>query len=168
MKGFLSFALVLAMIACLLWFCAATAQNSVELEKTKNELIKAEQANKERTLLENGVDRIVAAKLDEQITLGNFNVQKAQNEINTRLAGYLKGKAKASTLSHQSIGEATMQFLNENTSVQILEAEGAIYAEYVYTSSILKNTIISAKLGNKIISYFEVPIGYTQREIRPA
>lgn len=166
MKGFLSSALVLAMLLCLLWISAAANQNTFLIEQTKNELIKAETANKERTLLENSVDKIVITKLNEQITLQNFNVQKAQNEINEALQTYLKEKAHTANLTHKKTGEITKQFLNENTSVAILRGEEVIFAEYTYTSTIFKNTIISAKLGNKIISYFEVPIGYTHIELR--
>ena len=168
MKGFLNFALVLAMIVCLLWISVANVQNSFLLEQTKNELLKSEMANKERTLLETGFDKLVKTKLEEQVLLGNFNVIKAQNEINSKLAEYLKGKAKASTNYFENIGEISKEFLNENSSVQILQGEGVVYAEYTFTSNVMKNTIISAKLGNKIISYFKVPEGYTYRGIWPA
>ena len=167
MKGFLSFALVLAMILCLLWISVANNQNSFALEQTKNELIKAEMANKERTLLENAVDKIVKAKLTEQILRKNFNVINAQNEINSKLAEYFKEKADAQNLAHEIIGEANIVFLNQNTSVQLLQGEGAVYAEYTFTSSLMKNTTVGNKLGNKIISYFEIPIGYTQRILMP-
>lgn len=166
MKGFLSFTLVLAMIIVLLWLSVAGTKNAFELEKTKNELIKAEQANKERTLLENNFDKIVKIKLEEQIMLGNFNVHTAQNEINSAIAKYLIGKANTSNLMYEKTGEINKEFLNENTSVQILKAQGVVYAEYVYASNLMKNSIISKKLGNKIISYFKVPIGYTQKKIQ--
>ncbi|MEI7961758.1 MAG: hypothetical protein WCI04_05475 [archaeon] len=167
MKGFLSFSLVLAIIVCLLWISIANSQNSFTLEQTKNELLKAEIANKERTLLENGFDKIVRIKLTEQVMKRNFNVINAQNEINQKLANYLKQKAYASTIFYEKIGETTTDFLNQNSSVQILQGEGIIYAEYSFTSSFLKNTTVGKKLGNKIITYFEVPIGYTYKGIWP-
>lgn len=166
-KGFLSFALVLAMILCLLYMALALQETNFEFEKTKNELIKAEQANKERTLLENGTDRIITAKLEEQIMLENFNVQKAKNEINSKLAQYLKGKTITTNLFRQKTGEISTNFLNENTTAQILKGKNLAYAEWTYSSNTAKNSIISAKFGNKIISYFEIPIGHTQKIIKP-
>ncbi|MCX6803640.1 MAG: hypothetical protein NTY48_03645 [Candidatus Diapherotrites archaeon] len=165
MKGFVSYALILAMTLILILFTQNTQNNYLGLEKVKNELIIAEEANKQRTLLENNTDKIVKAKLEEQINNGNYNSVIALSEINTILAKYLNKKTFASTLLHQKIGETTKEYLIENSTVQILRGEGIVYAEYSFTSSILKNTIVSAKLGREIISYFQIPAEYTQKII---
>jgi len=163
MKGFFGFAAALAMVALLFFLGAAIVQSENELNATQNELIKAEQANKERTLLENNCDKIIYSKLNEQILKNNFNVADAQSEINSALANYLNKKAKSMNQFHEEIGEVTSTFLNQNSAVVLLQTEEAIYAEYNFTSTPLMNTRIGKKLGEKIISYFEIPIGYTTK-----
>jgi len=163
MKGFFGFALCLAMILILLLFGTTIQKDQEQLEKIKNELIIAEQANKEKTLLENNTDKIIKTKLIEQTENKNFNTAKAQNEINTALENYLQGKAVATTIFGEKIGELTKEFLKENSSVMILQTNGKTYAEYVFTSNTSKNTTVSSKLGNKIITYFEIPAGHTTR-----
>jgi len=166
MKGFFAYAIAMAMIVVLLYFIPSIQNNSHSFEKIKNELIIAEEANKERTLLENNTDKIIYAKLSEQITNQNFKVALAQNEINTALAKYLRGKTKASTILNQTLGEATTQFLNENSSVAIFQTKEITYAEYVFTSSPTKSTTVSAKEGNEIITYFQIPPGSSTKIIK--
>jgi len=163
MKGFFAYAIAIALLVVLLFFCIGNNQTQNTLEKTKYELIKAENANKERTLLENNTDKIINTKLQEQIFLRNYNVAKAQTSINTALANYLKGKATATSIFFENIGEITPIYLTENSSVVILTARGVTYAEYTYTSTPLLNTIVSKKLGENIITYFKIPIGYSQK-----
>ena len=166
MKGFFGYALGLAMLIVLLYLGLALGNHQFELEKVKNELIIAEISNKEKTLLENNTDKIIRTKLEEQIILKNYNLIRAQNEINSALSNYFKGKASAMSIFNENLGEATTFFLNQNSSVAIFEGEGITYAEYSFTSSLLKNTTVSVKLGNKIITYFQIPIGYIIKIIR--
>jgi hypothetical protein len=165
MKGFFGFAICLAMILILVLFTTTIQQEQLKLEKTKNKLIIGEQANKERTLLENNTDKIIKTKLIEQTENKNFKIKKAKNEINSALENYLKGKTIASTIFKEKIGETTKEFLNENSSVILLQTKGAIYAEYVFTSTPTKKTMVTAKLGKGLITYFEIPIGYTTKII---
>jgi len=166
MKGFFAFAVAMAMLVVLLFFCIGNNENHFVFEQTKNELMKAEQANKERTLLENNTDKIISTKLDEQIILRNYNVASAQLAINTALANYLKGKANATSAFFENLGEVNATYLTENSSVMILTVKGVTYAEYTYTSTPLLNTIVSKKLGNEIITYFKIPIGYSQKKLQ--
>jgi len=163
-KGFVGFILILAIITLLLFFTIQLNQNNENLEKTKNELIKAEMANKERTILENNVDKIIDIKLNEQITLQNFNTQTAKNSINSTLANYLNGKAKIYLLNNQT-REISLLFLNQNSSVQLLKSKYFIYAEYVYAPNLFSNTI-KQKLGNKLIIEFIFPSYYTKTILR--
>ncbi|MFA5931255.1 MAG: hypothetical protein WC821_03005 [archaeon] len=166
MKGFFGYALGLAMLIVLLYLGISLGNHQFELEKVKNELIITEISNKEKTLLENNTDKIIRTKLEEQIILKNYNLIKAQNEINSTLSNYFKGKANAMSIFNEKLGEATTSFLNQNSSVAIFEAQGITYAEYTFTSNLLKNTTVGKKLGNKIITYFQIPIGYTTKIIR--
>ncbi len=165
MKGFFSFAIAMAMLVILLYFTIGNNENQLLFEKTKNELMKAEESNKERTLLENNTDKIISVKLNEQILLKNYNVIKAQNSINSALANYLKNKTNTSGIFFENLGEVSTTFLNENSSVLILTVRGVTYAEYTYTSNPSLNTIVSKRFGEKIITYFKIPIGYTQRKM---
>jgi hypothetical protein len=166
MKGFFSFAISIAALIILLFLCIGINENNLVLEKTKHELMKAEIANKDLTILENNVDKIINLKLNEQILKRNYNTALAQKEINSKVANYLTGKAKASTINFEETGEVTENYLTQNSSVTILTAHGLTYAEYTFTSSPLLNTTVSKKLGNQINSYFQIPIGYTQQKIQ--
>jgi len=163
-KGFIGFVLALAMITLLLLFTIQLNKNNENLEKTKNELIKAENSNKERTLLENNVDKIIDTKLNEQITLQNFNTQTAKNSINSALFNYLKGKAKIYFLNGKN-NELSTLFLNQNSSVQLLKSEYFIYAEYNYAPNLV-TTKVKQILGNKLISEFIFPANYIRTIMR--
>jgi hypothetical protein len=162
MKGFFAFATVLAIISLLLIFSHNSAESSFILEQTENELIKTEEAHKERTLLENNVDKIVEEKLKEQIEKRNHNTKKALEEISASLSEFLKEKTVAKTIFGQTIGEVTKEFLNENSAVQIIKTKKFIYAEYTFTSNLSKTNTITADFGNEIKIEFRVPIGYSQ------
>jgi hypothetical protein len=166
-KGFFGFAIVLAMSLILFQANYGLQKSFFETEKTKNELIKAEQANKERTLLENNTDKIIYIKLLEQIITKNYNRIKARNEINIALENYLKNKAEAKTIYGEKTGEITLDCLNENSEVFILPAKHVVYAEYAYTSDKTKTNIVGKKLGNEIKTEFKIPIGSTTRLILP-
>jgi hypothetical protein len=163
-KGFVGFVLILAMATLLLFFTIQLKQNNESMEKTKNELIKAEMANKERTIIENNIDKIIDAKLNEQITLQNFNTQKAKNSINSELFKYLNKKAKV-YLFNGATNEISLLFLNQNSSVQLLKSEYFIYAEYVYAPN-TSTTQLKQIFGNKLISEFIFPANYTKTIMR--
>jgi hypothetical protein len=168
MKGFISFTLVLAMILVLFYFACTAQTSQLGMEKVKNELMKAEQANKERTLLENNTDKIIQTKLKEQMEKKNFNVEQVQNEINTNLAKYLQGKAELTTIFYEKLGVITAQNLNENSNVMIIQGKNVTYGEYTFTSTITRNTTVSTKLGNEITTHFEIPVGYSVKILLPA
>ena len=78
-KGFSGFILTTLMLALMLSFTIQLNENKLIMKETINELIKTEMGNKERTLIENNLDKIIQTKLNEQITLQNFNTQTAKN-----------------------------------------------------------------------------------------
>lgn len=166
MKGFFAYFIAIAMSIFLLLVCIGNNQNRFVFEEIKTELMENENSNKERTLLENNTDKIISTKLDEQIILKNCNVLAAQKSINTALAKYLVEKANSTNNFFKTPSEITLKYLNENSSVVILCAKKITYAEYVYTSNPLLNTSISKKLGKGIITYFTIPIGYSQIKLK--
>ena len=165
-KGFYSFFIVLAMMVMLLALGVQAQKNSLELEKARNYLVEMEQANKERTILENNTDKIIYAKLEEQVLKENFNTESVKEEINSTLLSYLQGKAQATDLFYGQATGLTLDYLSQNTNVTVLKVKGVTYAEYTYTSNLLKNSIVSAKLGADAAIYFKIPIGHTTRVIK--
>ena len=161
MKGFFSFAIFFTLAGILLFFAAENENDFYKLSEIKNELIISEISNMERTLLENNTDKIIQLKLNEQIGKNNFKITSVQTEINSKLANHFSEKVRAATIFGEDKGIANEQFLKDNTSVTILQGEEFVYGEYVFTSNSSKNTIVKGKLGNKINSYFTIPIGYT-------
>ena len=159
-KGFLGFILILAMLTVILIFTIQINQNNENLKKTINELIKAENSNCERTLIENNIDKIIDTKLNEQITLQNFNTTTARNSINSALYNYLNSKAKIYFFNEQS-NKITFLFLNQNSTVQLLKSEYFIYAQYVFAPNTV-TTQIKQKLGNKLTCEFIFPKDYSK------
>jgi len=166
MKGFISFALSLAIISILLFFTYNSATNQFILESTKNELIKAEQAQKERTLLENNFDKIVTKKLSDELYRENYNTKQVLNSVNSALEKYLKEKTYAGTIFGEKLGEVNLNFLNANSSIQTFKIKNVSYSEYVFTSNEEKTTGIYSKIGKEIILEFSVPTGYSIKIIK--
>ena len=165
-KGFYSFFAVLAMMIILLSLAAHSEKNALSIEKARNGMIDLEQASKERAVMENNTDRIILAKLEEQAALGNFNTESVKGEINSALLKYLYGRAYATDIFYGQKKELTLEYLNQNTGAVILKANGVTYAEYEYTSNLLKSSIVSARLGNEAAVRFMIPIGHATRVIR--
>lgn len=165
-KGYFGFIIVLALITLLLYSSVQINQSNTSTEKTKNELIKAEQANKERTITEYNLDRIIETKLNEQVTLNNFNTQTAKNSINSAIINYLKTRAKVHQIN-SAPKEITTSFMNQNSTVAIMKGEFFTYAEYVYSPNTITANIIQY-YGNKITSEFTLPQNYTTTILREA
>jgi ATP-dependent Lon protease len=162
-KGFAGFVLILSILALLLFFSVQLNLNKERLNETKNELIKAEISNKERTIIENNVDKIIKTKLNEQINSNNFNTQTAKNSINKAIANYLNKKAKVYTATEQT--QVTQNFLNQNSSVQLLKSEYFIYAQYVYLPNNIASKI-KQPLGENLITEFIFQTDYTKTIIK--
>lgn len=165
MKGFFGYAVCLAMIITLLYFTIAQNESTRLLTKTKNELIIAENANMQRTLLENNADRIIYYSLISQALKKNFNNENAKKEINFALSKYLIGKTNSMTIFFEVIGKTTHEYLNENSKVLILGGKEATYAEYTFTSNLTKTNTVGKIFGNKIKIPFIIPAGSTTKII---
>ena len=120
-KGLFNFIIVIIIIGII--FSVTINSNKIrkELEETKNELIITEINQKEQTLLENNVDKIIETKLREQILLKNFNSHKIQTEINTKLYNYLKDKTYACDTITESKKTLTTNYLNNTTNTYIIQ-----------------------------------------------
>ncbi|MGI6589078.1 MAG: hypothetical protein ACOX1V_00220 [Candidatus Iainarchaeum sp.] len=159
-KGFSGFILTTLMLALMLSFTIQLNENKLIMKETINELIKTEMGNKERTLIENNLDKIIQTKLNEQITLQNFNTQTAKKIINQEIYNYLKDKATIQKLTGSNT-PLTQLFLNQNSSVQLLKSEYLIYAQYVYATS-NTTTKIKQQIGENIITEFIFPQNYSK------
>ena len=138
-------------------------ENDFVLNEVETDLIALEQANKERTIIENNVDKILSSKLREQLLKENFNVLVAQNEINLSLLNYLYSRASKSNLFLEEIGSLDLSYLNQNSVVVLLQVNGISYGEYVLSSNELKTNNISRLLGDKIRIQYKLPIEYVVR-----
>jgi len=165
MKGFFSTIVVVAILLILINFSTLTLNLENNLNKLEINLITVETASKERTIMENNVDRIIHQKLIEQVQKENFNLIIMQAEINLALLNYLGTRAKATNLFFENENQLTLNYLMNNSTAFLLEVEGIKFAEYSFTSTPLINTTVSSKLGKDNILYFTIPIGYTARVI---
>ncbi|MCX6801340.1 MAG: hypothetical protein NTZ73_04075 [Candidatus Diapherotrites archaeon] len=166
MRGIFCFSITLVMLAILLNFSIIENGFYSKLEKGKSALIEMESGNKERTIIENNVDKIVSTEIAEQIENGNLNSESIKDEINSSLAGYLKGRANASTIFSKTQGSTiTKEFLNGNSNAFILELGGKKYGEYSFASNAEKTNIVSKTFGNNAKAIFTIPIDYTIRKL---
>lgn len=164
-KGVFSFIIILAIISIILITTITINNSNQNLEKTKNELIKIEISQKERTLIENNIDKIIETKLREQIILKNYNSLKIQKEINSKLLTYLQNKAQTCDTFSSTKGELSLNYLNNNSTTYAIQNEYTNYGEYSYTSNLTKNTLICKEFGEKTIIEFKIPINYTTKVI---
>ncbi|MDD3084248.1 MAG: hypothetical protein PHP82_04460, partial [Candidatus ainarchaeum sp.] len=58
-NGLFTFIMLLVMLLILLELNIFLQKNDLSFEKTKNELIKLEEANKKRTIMEENIDKII-------------------------------------------------------------------------------------------------------------
>ncbi len=165
MKGFFSFLIIIAITIVLINFCLILQNNSKDFKEIKNELIAIEKASKERTLLENNVDKIISKQIEDILFLEETNVIHAQNKINSKLLDYLNEKAFATDFFLENENLLTLNYLNENSILIIFKTNETSYIEYLYTSNITKTKNVSAQLGEKIKLFFVIPIGYSQKVI---
>ncbi len=166
MKGFFSFSIILALLLLLIIFSIGINESSLEKEKIKTELIALEQASKERTLIENNVDKIISVSLTEQIEKENLNLIIAQNEINSALLKYLRPRARKTNLFLEDMGILDLLYLNENSVVLLFEYNGLTYGEYAFTSNIGKTNNISSFLGRQTKLFFKIPIDYSMKVLK--
>lgn len=164
-KGFAAFVLMICVTMLLLNISALLQKNSFEIAKNENELIKAELAQKERTLLENNTDTIIQTKLAEEILKRNFNSKKIQNSINSTLLNYLTNRAEACEIITKKRNKLDLIFLNKNTNAFSFEVDGVIYAEYSFVSNIQKSEIVCKILGGEVLLEYKIPTGYTIRAV---
>jgi hypothetical protein len=159
-NGFFTFILVLVMLLFLLELSIIFNNSNFILSETKTDLIALEQANRERTIIENNVDKIITNKLTEQLEKENLNVLIAQTEINLFLLTYLQTRAKRSNLFLEEGGDIDLFYLNQNTVVVLLQVEGVSYGEYVFSSNELKTNNVSKLIGDTIKVQYKLPIEY--------
>jgi len=166
MKGFFSTIIIIAILLILINLSILSFNLENNLSSLESDLIIVENASKERTIMENNIDRIIQQKLIEQVEKENFNLILIQTEINSSLLNYLGKRAKATNLFFEDELPLTLDYLMLNSSAFLLEIKGIKFAEYSYTSAPLMNTTISSKLGKDSILYFTIPIGYTIRVVQ--
>ncbi len=165
MKGFFSFIIVLFIIIFLLNITTFFNEETHKKQEIINQLIEIEYFTKERTLLENNVDNLIKIKLDEQLKSSNFDLIFAKQNINNSLFNFLKNKSKESDIFLENEKALTLDFLNQTTSLEIFETKNIKYAQFVFTSNILKNKNISKVFGKDFEIIFKIPIGYLKRTV---
>jgi hypothetical protein len=160
-KGFIAFVITLAIALLMLCTTQYFENNQNMMNSTEKELIKAEMAHKERTLLENNTDTIIKTKLEGELLKKNFNPYKIQTEINSALLHYLESRASACEIISKKKNKLDIFFLNKNTSAYAFTIDGITYAEYSYVSNTQKSEIVCKILGGNILLEYQIPPGYT-------
>ena len=164
MRGFFGFLVVFVMLILLLLVSVNENNFYSELGEAKTILIEAEQGSKEKTIIENNVDKIVFEKLKEQVLQKNFLIESIMFEINNPLSSYLSTRTTANIIGTK-IGPVNTEFLTLNSIAFLIEKEGVTYAEYTFTGGLLKTNTVSHTFGEKIEIEFVIPADYTVRVV---
>jgi hypothetical protein len=160
MKGFFSFIIILLIIIFLINFSIFRIDVNSEKNDLLNTLIEIEQSSKERTIMENNIDRIITTKLSHQFLEEDFRLEKTKNNINSKIFNYLKNKSKISSIYFDSEEQITLSKLNSMSSVWLTQIDKIKFATYEFTSNTNKNKIISQNFGTDFDLYFKIPINY--------
>jgi len=163
MKGFFSFILLFLMAVIILEYSLFFVSQENNFLETKIELIALETSNKDRTILENNVDRLIFNTLNNELDK-TTNLIIIQNSVNLKLLNFLDGKVIAKVKKVKK--NLNLSFLNNSSSVISFETQKIKYAEYVFTHGPLLNNSISKTLGNEMKTNFTIPVYYTQRVIK--
>ena len=134
-------------------------------KETQIELIAIENASKDRALVENNVDRIITFKLREISILEKTNLSKSKEIINLALFNYLKNKTIAFNILTNQNSQLTLNFLNQNSQIEIYKVKDIVYARYYFTGGETKTNFVSKELGNNLKLNFKIPINYLQEVI---
>jgi hypothetical protein len=176
MRGIFSFCITLAMLATLFGLNAAENGFYERMSEAKSAAIEAESAGKERAIMENNVDRIITAKLLEQMEKNNFNPALVKEEINSELAEYLEEAGARTNLMGHNVdggdsnnngrrpygwGKSGKEALDEGSGAFIIEISGRKYGEYSYSATASKNLMITKEFGKNLVARFMVPVDYT-------
>ena len=94
MKGFFSFILLFLMAVIILEYSLFFVSQENNFLETKIELIALETSNKDRTILENNVDRLIFNTLNNELDK-TTNLIIIQNSVNLKLLNFLDGKVIA-------------------------------------------------------------------------
>ncbi|MFA5763732.1 MAG: hypothetical protein WC915_02880 [archaeon] len=165
MKGFFSFLLVLVMMNIIFGLVIITQETQNTSKKTNIELIAIENASKDRTILENNVDKIIYQSLLEIVLLEKTNIPTSKNNINSKLLNYLKNKAFATNILLQTPHTLTLSYLNNSTQLEIYKSNQISYVNYYFTTGEFLTNNISTEFGNSIKLIFKIPRNYTQKVI---
>jgi hypothetical protein len=165
MKGFFSFLIVLVMMNILFGLIIITQNTQNTTKKTNIELIALENASKDRTILENNVDKIIYQSLLEIALLKKTNLKTSKDNINTKLLNYLKNKAFATDAKLQNPYPINLTYLNNSTRLEIYGSDQISHVNYYFTTGEFFKHNISTELGNSIKLIFKIPRYYTQKVI---
>ncbi len=165
MKGFFSFLLVLVMMNIVFGLIIITQDTQNTTKKTNIELIALENASKDRTILENNVDKIIYQSILEIILLEKTNIPTSKDIVNTNLLNYLKNKAYATDILLQNPHTLTLSYLNNSTKLVIYKSDQISHVDYYFTTDESLTNNISTELGNSIKLIFKIPQYYTQKVI---
>ena len=165
MKGFFSFVLLFLMSIIILEYSLFFISQQSLFSQTKLELIALENASKDRTIIENNVDKIIYQSLLEIILLEKTNIPTSKDIINTNLLNYLKNKAYATDILLQNPHTLTLSYLNNSTKLVIYKSDQISHVDYYFTTNESLTNNISTELGNSIKLIFKIPQYYTQKVI---
>lgn len=164
MKGFFSFIIVLLVIITIFGIITFFDNSSIKKSELINTLIELENNSKERTIIENNLDRIIEKKLLEQLIIENYNLSNAKENVNKAIINYLKN-GEVKTIYFNNKEKLTLGRLNSMTSVSIIEINGIKVATFEFTSSFNKNEIVTKQINERFDFYFSLPIAYKNKVV---
>ncbi|RLG18087.1 hypothetical protein DRN67_04540 [Candidatus Micrarchaeota archaeon] len=170
-KGILCFTILLAFASMQLDFLNESSNAREQLQRVKATAIEAEQLNAIRTAIEINTDMIIEQAMQAKL-LQDKEAEEIKRAVNQNLLRFARAveetfQENPQTVFHSSKGPLTLQFLNENSKVNVIKADNkVITAEYTFTGGLLKNKVVFAEIrGDHVSQIFQIPAGYTVKAV---
>lgn len=164
MKGFFSFLIILFLIIFLFNILIFFENEDNKKNDLINNLIELENASKERTIIENNLDRIIEKKLLDTLITENYSLNNAKENVNKAIVNFLK-ESYFKNIYFENNEKITPQKLNSMTNISVFEINGIKFALFEFTSNSSKTQVISKKLGKGFDFHFELPINYQNKMV---
>ena len=180
-KGLVSFTLVLVFLGTVIMLLVSESTALGELDSANSIILKMEQINSQRTLIENNLDFFIWKNLEIEFYLKDKDAELIEKSVNNKIFQFFGKKkelietagfqfkcckGKISNKNYNSLsceGKETLDeiFLNTNSKVIVVKAKELYFVTYIYTGGILKNEVPVCEIClSDFCNVFTIPAGY--------
>ncbi|MDD3159464.1 MAG: hypothetical protein PHQ98_00675 [Candidatus ainarchaeum sp.] len=160
-KGLFSYILFFIIIIMIINQLIIFQQINEKNNLMQNTLSINEIINCKRTILEEKIDNVIYQELQKEFIKQYFDSDTIKENINQNLEKiFLKENLILENQLKNEINLPTKENLNKVTKVSITHLEKVTIIDYIFTSNFEKTIKLTKKIGDKMNTYFEIPIDY--------